>query len=108
MDAGQMGGWVGGILGGGIGLAGGVIGTYFSIKHTNGPRERAYMVKASVVCWTAVVLFIGLMFALPNPYRHLLWIPYAILLPLAIVFSNRTQQRIRKEEVQNKPPESTR
>ena len=40
----------------------------------------------------------GLMFVLPNPYRYLLWIPYAILLPLGIVYANRTQQRIRKEE----------
>jgi len=39
-----------------------------------------------------------LMFVLPNPYRYLLWIPYAILLPLGIVYANRTQQRIRKEE----------
>ncbi len=91
-------GWIGGIAGGLIGLIGGIIGTYFSIKNTNGPRERAFMVKASVVSWIAIILFLGLMFALPNPYRHFLWIPYAILLPLGIVFGNRTQQRIRREE----------
>ena len=94
-------GWIGGIAGGVIGLIGGIIGTYFSIKNTNSARERAFMVKASVVGWIAITLFLGLMFALPNPYRHFLWIPYAILLPLGIVLSNRTQQRIRKEESQN-------
>jgi len=97
MDA----GWITGIAGGIIGLIGGIIGTYFSIKNTNGPREHAFMVKAGIVCWIAIILFLGLMFALPNPYRYFLWIPYAILLPLGIVFCNRTQQKIRKEESQN-------
>ena len=108
MNNGQMWGWVGGALGCIIGLAGGIFGTYCSIKNTNGPRERAFMIRASVVCWIGVILFLGLMFALPNPYRHLLWIPYAILLPLGIIFGNRTQQRIRKEEAQSQPAGGTR
>ena len=92
---------IGVVAGGVIGLVGGIIGTYFGIKNTNSPRERAFMVKASVVSWIVVILFLGAMFALPNPYRYFLWIPYAIILPLGIVFSNRTQQKIRKEESQN-------
>ncbi|RPI71770.1 MAG: hypothetical protein EHM45_23090 [Desulfobacteraceae bacterium] len=93
-------GLVGGIIGGVIGLAGGAVGTYFSIKNTNGPRERAFMIKTSIITWVAIILFLGLMFLLPNPYRYLLWIPYGILLPLGIVYGNRVQQRIRKEESQ--------
>ena len=108
MNSGEMIGWAGGILGGVIGLAGGAIGTCCSIKNTNGPRERAFMIKVSVVCWIAVTMFLGLMFALPNPYRHFLWIPYAVLLPLGIVIGNRTQQRIRKEESQNQGVQATR
>ena len=88
-------GAIGGIIGGIAGLAGGVIGTYFSIKNTNGPRERAFMIKASLIAWISVPVFSGLMFALPNSYRHFLWIPYGILLPLAIVTGNRKQQKIR-------------
>jgi drug/metabolite transporter (DMT)-like permease len=94
-------GLIGGIAGGVLGLAGAIVGTYFSIKNTNGIRERAFMVKASVVCWIAGILFLVLMFALPDPYRYLLWILYAIFLPLGILFCNRTQERIRKEESQN-------
>jgi Ca2+/Na+ antiporter len=95
-------GWIGGIAGSVIGLIGGIIGTYFSIKNTNGPRERAFMVKAGIVCWIAILLFFGLMLALPSPYRYFLWIPYAILLSLGIVFGNRTQRRIRNEESQSR------
>ncbi len=101
-------GWIGGIAGGVIGLIGGIIGTYFSIKNTNGPRERAFMVKASVVCWIAVILFLGLMFAVPVPYRLFLWIPYVFLLPLGIKFGNRAQQRIRREESHNQGVQATR
>jgi len=97
------GGYILGVAGAVIGLIGGVIGTYFSIKNTNGPRERAFVVKASVVGWFAVILFLAMMLALPDPYGYFIWIPYAVLLPWAVSFANRTQERIRKEESQNHP-----
>lgn len=86
---------IGAILGGVLGVAGGAVGTYFSIRNTKGPMERAFMIKASVVTWVAVVLFVGLMFLLPSPYRYLLWIPYGILLPLGIVKMNKRLAEIR-------------
>jgi len=98
MNAGEIGGWIGAIIGGIGGLAGGIIGTYFSIKNTNGPRERRFTIKASAVCLVAVILFLVLMFAIPRPYNALLWIPYAILLPLGIKYWNKTQLEIRKKE----------
>ena len=91
-------GWIGAILGSLLGLLGGVIGTYFSIKNTNGPRERAFMIKVGIGVWVGILLFAGLLFALPSPYRFLLWIPYGVLLPLVIIYVNRTQQRIRQEQ----------
>ncbi len=102
MDTGAMWGWIGGIAGGLIGLAGGIAGTYFGIRNTGGPRERAFMIKVSAVCWGAILIFLGLLIALPNPYRWLTWIPYGILLPLGIVSCNRRQQAIRQEESRNK------
>lgn len=98
MDAGAMWGWIGGIAGGVIGLAGGVVGTYFGIRNTGGPRERAFMIRASVVCWSAILVFLGLVLALPDPYRWFMWIPYSILLPLGIIYGNRRQQAIRRQE----------
>ncbi|RME96253.1 MAG: hypothetical protein D6766_01215 [Verrucomicrobia bacterium] len=92
---------ISGIAGGFIGVAGGLIGTYFSIKNTNGPRERAFVVRSATVCWVAVLVFLGLLFALPHPYRWFLWVPYAILLAFGIVTVNRTQRRIREEESRN-------
>lgn len=102
MNTGVMWGWIGGITGGIIGLAGGVVGTYFSIKNTNGPRERTFMIKSAVVCWIGIIVFLGLFLGLPNPYRWFMGIPYSIVLPLGIIYGNRTQQKIRQEESQNK------
>ncbi len=101
METGQQIGWIVGIGGSLIGLAGGIFGTYCSIKNTNGPRERAFLIKASVVCWIGVLIFLTLFFALPIAYRCYMWIPYAIILPLGIIYSNRTQQKIRKSEAEH-------
>ena len=107
MNTGAMWGWVGGIAGGIIGLAGGIVGTYFSIKNTSGPQERSFVIKSASVCWIAILIFLGLLLGLPNPYRWFMWIPYGILLPLGIIYINRRQQTIRQEESQNKELKAT-
>jgi len=99
MDAGMM----GGIIGGAVGLAGGAIGTYFSIRNTRGPRERAFMVKASVIAWVVVTAFLVGLLMLPKPYNWFLWLPYGIALPLSIRWCNQRQQRIRAEEAADAP-----
>lgn len=91
-------GTVGGIIGGIMGLAGGAIGTYASIKNTEGPREKKFMVRAAIAAWVAITLFLVLLFVLPSPYRWLIWIPYGVALPLAIVSLNQKQQAIRLDE----------
>ena len=91
-------GTVGGIIGGIIGVAGGVVGTYASIKNTGGPRERQFMVRTAIAAWVGITLFVVLLFVLPSPYRWLIWIPYGVALPLAIISLNRKQQAIRSDE----------
>jgi len=108
MISGEAGGLIGAIVGGLGGLAGGVIGTCFSIRNTKGPRERAFVMKASAICWVGCLVFLGLLFILPSPYRWLLWIPYAILLPIGIGAWNRRQFAIRQEEAQNRRAHETR
>ena len=93
---------IGGIIGGVCGILGGIIGTYCSIKNTNGPRERQFTIKAGIVCWIGVIVFILLLVLLPKPYNFLVWIPYGILLPLGITKGNKAQQQIRQEEAAKK------
>ena len=56
MDWITVAGWIGPVVGGGIGLLGGAIGTYCTIKNTRGPRERRFAIKASILCGVFVVL----------------------------------------------------
>ena len=55
-------GLVGGIIGSIMGLAGGALGTYASIKNTGGPRERQFMVRAAIAAWVGIALFLVLLF----------------------------------------------
>ncbi len=96
MDTGTIGGLIGGV----IGIAGGMVGTWFSIRNTSGSKERLFMIRTAVAGWVFITLFLLLFFILPHPYRWLLWIPYGILLPLGIIYSNKTQQKIREQEEQ--------
>lgn len=98
MNAGQIVGLVGGILGGILGLAGGIIGTYVGIKRTNGPRERAFIVRASVVCFICVLVYVGLQLYLPQPYKSFLWMPYTLFLVFGFRYWIRQQQTIRTDE----------
>lgn len=91
-------GLVGGILGSVVGLAGGVFGTWCSIRNTSGPRERRFIVWAAVGFWIFCSAFLVAMFLLPDPYRHFLWLPYGLVLTLSIVAANRRQAHIRNEE----------
>jgi hypothetical protein len=94
MDSGLL----GGVIGGSLGLLGGIVGTYFSIKNTSGPDERAFMVRMSIATWVLVTAFVCGLMLLPAPYGFLLWIPYGIALALAIRWSNRRQAQIRTRE----------
>lgn len=101
MDAGLIGGLLGAVLG----ILGGAFGTYCSIRNTRGPLERAFMVKASVMVWVGVTIFLALLLLLPRPYNHLMWIIYGIALPLGIIRINKTLAAIRaREGTADRPP----
>jgi len=99
----QLWGWIGGILGSLMGIAGGIAGTYFTIKNTASPRERAFAVRASVVCWVLALAFVAGMVFIPGWFRHLLWIPYIVLMVWGINALNQALARIRMEESSKGP-----
>ena len=94
MDAGL----VGAVVGSAIGIVGGAVGTWASVRNTHGPRERRLMVRAAIGAWIFVTAFVVLLLVLPSPYRWLIWIPYGLLLPWAIISLNKKQRAIRLEE----------
>ena len=97
-------GWLGGLVGSVIGVLGGALGTYFSIKNTAGPMEKAFMVKFAAIGWIGIAAFLSLLFVLARPYNFLLWVSYGILLPICIVYCNRRLQQIRQlESIDDQP-----
>ena len=90
---GRLIGLVGGIAGSVIGVLGGIVGTYFSIKNTNGAKERAFVIRASVLCWIGVSSFLISLFLLPFVWRSLLWVAYAPILFWFIRWANKTQMQ---------------
>ncbi len=98
MDWIRISGWIGPIVGGGIGLTGAVIGSYCAIKNTRGPLERRFVIKASILCWIVVLMFVGGMALIPGWYKLLLVIPYLIGLVVGIRKWNEIQFRIQNEE----------
>jgi hypothetical protein len=91
-------GLVGGIVGSVMGVMGGVIGTWASIRNTNGPRERAFVVRTAALLWLGVMAFLAGDFLVPFPWKALLWLAYGPLLMLSIRWWNREQMQIRTEE----------
>lgn len=90
-------GIIGGIVGSAVGVAGGLVGTYFSIKNTKSPRERVFVIRASIVCWVFVLAFVLGMCLIPGFYKLLLVPVYIIGLVTGIFVWNRKQAQIRLE-----------
>lgn len=88
---------IGGYLGGFIGVLGGAVGTYFSIRNTKSPAERRFLVRAAVGMWLGVSIFLVILFALPGEKRWIVWILYPFILVPTIVYLNRKQLALRRE-----------
>ena len=91
-------GLIGGIVGITVGLIGAVVGTRASVRATKGPEERRFIVRASIVMWIAVLIFLGVLFLLPSPIRYFAWVPYLLGLPFGLRYMNKRQQEIRERE----------
>jgi hypothetical protein len=90
-------GLIGGIVGSAIGLAGGLFGTYRSYKAAKGPRERHFVIWASIGILVSVFLFLAILFLL-SQWKVWIWTCYLILLPFVLRYLNRRQGKIQREE----------
>ena len=110
MTAGQWGGLIGGWGGGLWGVWGGVIGTYYSITRTNGPKERRFVIRQAGIVWMVLVFIAGLHGLGYFFFRHNFEaIRPACMMPLFFLFpwimwSNARQQMIAAEEARGTQP----
>jgi hypothetical protein len=90
-------GLVGGIVGSVIGCVGGFIGAYCSYKAAKGPRERRFVIWASIALVVLICSFLVALFLAPQA-RAWIWTCYIILLSLGIRYLSRRQSKIQQEE----------
>ncbi len=83
-----------------LGLAGGLVGAYCSYKAASGPRERRFVVWASIAVLIYVASFLAALRLLPQA-KVWLWTGYPLLLALGIRYLNRKQSAIRRGEQPN-------
>ncbi len=110
MDANEWGGILGGVLGTVIGIGGGVLGTYFSIKNTKTTAERRFMIRYAVAIWLAVVILIfvpitlSLLGVIPVWAQWAMFGLFYVLLMPSIGWANRRQAALRGAGGENTVP----
>ena len=91
-------GLIGGIVGAIVGILGGIVGTYFAIRNTQGPKERAFTIRASIICWVMIVLVGIAAYLIPFPYKVFTSVPVWIGLPILILYWNKKQAELRESD----------
>lgn len=94
-------GMAGAIAGTVVGVLGGAIGTYFSIHNAKSAKERRFVIRWALAFILGISLFLGGLFLTPASVRYLLWIPYGIVLTLAIRFCNTAHAKLQSDESAN-------
>ena len=78
MNATQWVGVIGAATGIIVGFAGGIYGTLNSLRYARGPREKQFLIRASIACWIGITIFILLLLFLPL----LMVVPPLLLMPM--------------------------
>ncbi|MGC9517770.1 MAG: hypothetical protein ACP5C3_08745 [Methanomicrobiales archaeon] len=94
-------GYIGAFLGVTFGFIGGLIGSYYSIKNTKGPLEKAFMKKVVVLFWIIGVTYLVFLLYLPIPYNFLLLTLFLSILPFFIRHVNAKLMDLQKQEEVN-------
>jgi len=111
-------GFAGAIFGPLLGILGGLLGARMSIENTRSPRERQFMINMAWIASGLAGLFCLAVFAFVFAVHH--WwkehplpvavgfiavvLAYGVILAVLVVWGNRVQQRIRKEESAKSAP----
>lgn len=86
----EMIGLLGAVFGSVIGVAGGLLGTWMSLRNVPSGAQRDFMKKAAALGWVGLLGFTATTLLVPVPGKWLLWIAYGPLLLWFIRYVNHT------------------
>ncbi|MEQ8763483.1 MAG: hypothetical protein RL885_06125 [Planctomycetota bacterium] len=79
-----------------IGIAGGVFGTWMSVRAARSAPERAFVIWSSIGILVLVSTFVVALSIIPTWHKHLLWPLYAAGLTYSTRAINRRQTELRE------------
>jgi hypothetical protein len=82
-----------------VGVLGGIVSTCLSIKNTYGPKERAFAIRFSALCWLLLLTFVACMCLLPTYWRLLVLVVYSPWLFWLITWANKGYARAKVEDM---------
>jgi hypothetical protein len=89
------------IVGTAVGVAGSVVGTVVGLRSAKSSGERRYLIKWVIAFCVLIGGFLVAFWLAPAAYRTWIWILYALMLPAAIIASNRGHARFYKDRRSN-------
>ena len=90
-------GLIGAIVGSAVGVAGGLFGTYCSYRRAKSAREQRFVIWASIGIFVYIGSFLAVLFIFAQSHP-MIFIPYALILSSGIVYLNRRQSKIQRDE----------
>ena len=100
-----MTGLLGAVFGSVIGVAGGLFGTWMSIRSAPRGAQRNFIKKAAVLCWIGLLSFTTTTLLVPAPGKWLSWILYGPLLLWFIRYVNHSQTVLNTSQGADEPAE---
>ena len=86
-------GLIGAVVGSIVGVGGGLLGTWMSIRNLPRGEQRSFMVRMAVVGWMGAVGFCVVLLLIPTPWNVCLWLVYVPGLFIFIRHVNRGSVR---------------
>ncbi len=86
-------GLIGAVVGSIVGVAGGLLGTWMSIRNLSRGEQMSFMARMAVVGWMGAVGFCVALLLIPTPWNVCLWLVYVPGLFIFIRHVNRGSVR---------------
>lgn len=76
----------------------GVTATYLNVKRAQGPRERTFVLRISLMCWALLLTLLASAYFLRPPWLYLVMFGYFVVCPILVYRWSTKHQLLRVVE----------